>query len=93
MPLAVGPEGHGGRSKCKRWLTYPTLKTVSPFQEKSGPKGAEGTETKSVGSVAIGVYMRYFLAGGGVIVLLLWMLLNVMAQVLFTGSDYWLSFW
>ncbi|KAG0716160.1 Multidrug resistance-associated protein 4 [Chionoecetes opilio] len=60
----------------------------TPVKDRSG-----GAEIRSHGSVQSGVYLRYFLAGGGWCIFLLLLLLNVVAQILFSSIDYWLAYW
>lgn len=60
----------------------------------SNEKGRSGgAEIRSHGSVKAGVYIRYFLAGGGWLVFVLLLLVNVLAQVVFSSIDYWLAYW
>lgn len=66
--------------------------------EDSGNKdksdeGQVGTEVRSIGSVKAGVYLEYFLAGGGWCLLITLFVANIITQVLFSGTDYWLSYW
>ena len=59
--------------------------------EENKPQAAE--ESKSIGKVGFRVYLSYFLAGGGWLFLILLFLANIITQVLFSGSDYWLAYW
>ena len=48
---------------------------------------------RSSGSVKAAVYYRYFSSGGGLSSLLLCVVTNILCQVLYSGSDLWLSHW
>ncbi|KAL5284866.1 ABCC4.2 family protein [Megaselia abdita] len=50
-------------------------------------------ETQQVGSIGLGLYKRYFTAGGGPFFLFITGLSIIVAQVLASGGDYFLSYW
>ncbi|GFN98107.1 multidrug resistance-associated protein 4 [Plakobranchus ocellatus] len=50
-------------------------------------------EERAQGSVGFKVYVDYFRAGTGIFKFLLLILVNVMAQACYVGSDWWLSRW
>ncbi|KAK8736319.1 hypothetical protein OTU49_004939, partial [Cherax quadricarinatus] len=57
------------------------------------PEDSTRSETRAEGSVRGAVYLEYFLAGGGWILLIILFIANVLTQVIFSGTDYWLSYW
>nr|XP_045582319.1 ATP-binding cassette sub-family C member 4-like isoform X3 [Procambarus clarkii] len=61
--------------------------------EKDEPEQVTNAESRSQGSVKGAIYLDYFLAGGGWILLIILSISNVLTQVLFSGTDYWLSYW
>lgn len=70
------------------------LKDMDDGADKDGAEeGQDGAEVRSVGSVKASIYLQYFLAGGGWFLLIVLCLANVITQVLFSGTDYWLSYW
>lgn len=70
------------------------LKDMDDGADKDGAEEAQdGAEVRSVGSVKASIYLQYFLAGGGWFLLIVLFLANVLTQVLFSGTDYWLSYW
>ncbi|KAA0201410.1 hypothetical protein HAZT_HAZT009513, partial [Hyalella azteca] len=50
-------------------------------------------EKRSVGSVSSAVYLQYFLNGGSMAWLILLILSNLITQVAYSGSDFWLALW
>jgi ATP-binding cassette subfamily C (CFTR/MRP) protein 4 len=50
-------------------------------------------EQSSSGTVKWSLYANYFKAGSGIVTFIVLVLSNVITQVLFTGSDYFLNFW
>ena len=58
--------------------------TDDPKQEK---------EMRSSGSVKAAVYYKYFTSGGGLFSLVFSIVMNIICQVLYSGSDLWLSYW
>lgn len=50
-------------------------------------------EQKKLGSVGIGIYFRYFKAGGSYVIIFLLIVGFLVTQVLFNFTDYWLSQW
>ncbi|XP_066976379.1 ATP-binding cassette sub-family C member 4-like isoform X2 [Macrobrachium rosenbergii] len=51
------------------------------------------SEVRSQGSVKGEVYVKYCRAGGSWCLIIILFTLNVTTQVLFSGTDYWLSYW
>ncbi|EFX68457.1 ATP-binding cassette, sub-family C, member 4 [Daphnia pulex] len=56
-------------------------------------KPAFAEESRSSGSVSLKVYWEYFRSGGSCIYLLLFTFTCLLTQILFSGSDYWLTLW
>ncbi|XP_023930136.1 multidrug resistance-associated protein 4 isoform X1 [Lingula anatina] len=54
---------------------------------------AQEEEQRAEGSVGWKIYRDYFKAGGGCCVFLLLVTLNILAQVAYVMSDWWLSYW
>ncbi|KAK2715107.1 hypothetical protein QYM36_009933, partial [Artemia franciscana] len=50
-------------------------------------------EMRTRGNITMATYKNYFLAGGGWIVMVLLVICNLITQVLFSGSEYWLTYW
>ncbi|CAK6978676.1 ATP-binding cassette sub-family C member 4-like [Scomber scombrus] len=50
-------------------------------------------ETRVVGNVSRHIYLKYFTAGGHVLLLLAIVLLSVIAEVAYIGQDWWLVYW
>nr|XP_006639066.1 PREDICTED: multidrug resistance-associated protein 4 [Lepisosteus oculatus] len=50
-------------------------------------------ETRSEGTIGVKVYWKYFAAGAHILVLLILVLLNVLAQAMYVLQDWWLSYW
>jgi ATP-binding cassette subfamily C (CFTR/MRP) protein 4 len=46
-----------------------------------------------VGSVNLLLYWQYFKAGGNAFVVVFMVLVNLLCQVLYSGSDIWISYW
>ncbi|XP_057378654.1 ATP-binding cassette sub-family C member 4-like [Daphnia carinata] len=65
----------------------------SSVKEKKEEKPTFAEETRSSGSVSAKVYWEYLRSGGNCLSLLTISIICVFTQVLFSGSDYWLSLW
>lgn len=50
-------------------------------------------ERRETGSIGLSLYKKYFTAGGGCFVITITAFFCVLAQVLASGSDYYLSYW
>ena len=59
--------------------------------DKKDPKAVK--EQRSIGSVKASLYTKYFTSGGGWTHLTFMILMNVICQALYSGSDIWLSYW
>lgn len=60
-------------------------------KDSGAPKATE--ETTKSGGVKWSLYWKYFSAGASFFVLFLLVLFCILAQVLFSGADWWLNFW
>ncbi|CAL4094228.1 unnamed protein product, partial [Meganyctiphanes norvegica] len=67
--------------------------TKEKLKDMDDNNDGQQLESKSVGQVSKRVYLDYFLAGGGWILLIILFIGNISCQALFTGSDWWLSYW
>ena len=63
--------------------------------EKSPPSDdpKQVKEMRSSGSVKAAIYYKYFTSGGGFFSLAFSVVMNIICQVLYSGSDLWLSYW
>ena len=60
-------------------------------EEKTTPTQVK--EHRSSGSVKFKVYANYFRSGGNWFAVIFMFFMNILCQVLYSGSDIWLSFW
>ena len=74
--------------------TKASRETESGEAREEEPKSAKIVqEVGATGSVSGSVYLKYFTTGGGWVSVILLVLLNVVNQTLYSGSDVWLSHW
>ena len=74
--------------------TEASRETESGERREEEPKSAKiVAEVGATGSVSGSVYLKYFTTGGGRVSVILLVLLNVVNQTLYSGSDVWLSHW
>ncbi|KAK3096011.1 hypothetical protein FSP39_021917 [Pinctada imbricata] len=57
------------------------------------PVQTQEEEERKEGTVGLKVYYEYFKAGAGVFKFIILVLLNLIAQAAYVGSDWWLSYW
>ncbi|XP_061652405.1 multidrug resistance-associated protein 4 isoform X1 [Phyllopteryx taeniolatus] len=50
-------------------------------------------ETRAQGSIGLNMYMKYLRAGASILVVVVVMLLNILAQVAYIVQDWWLAYW
>ncbi|KAI3366042.1 hypothetical protein L3Q82_009871, partial [Scortum barcoo] len=50
-------------------------------------------ESRAQGTIGVSLYVKYLTAGANVVVLLVVMLLNILAQVAYIMQDWWLAYW
>ena len=60
---------------------------------KSRNQASTFDETKSSQNLSRGLYWKYIRAGSNCCSLFVLILANILAQICFNGSDYWLQFW
>ncbi|XP_065369875.1 probable multidrug resistance-associated protein lethal(2)03659 [Calliphora vicina] len=65
--------------------------TVESVELNNAPKQLE--ESKVEGKIGLKLYKKYFSSGGGYLVLAVMTFLCLAAQILASGSDYFLSYW
>ncbi|XP_053212746.1 ATP-binding cassette sub-family C member 4-like [Panonychus citri] len=107
-PMGVGlaitqnqPSGKAPQERKKLERSDSTISTISISSEIADtieeqvtldePRIAE--ESKSTGGVASWVYWAYIKAGANVFTIIICILLNLVSQLLFNGTDIWLSVW
>lgn len=81
----------GSSSKSGKSLSQTQeIQTIirQPLQQ---PMNAD--ELRSVGDIGLSLYWKYIRAGSNCCSLLFIIILNLVTQFLFTGSDYWLQYW
>ncbi|KAF2353844.1 ABC transporter type 1 transmembrane domain [Trinorchestia longiramus] len=61
--------------------------------EEKSPDDKKYNELRSTGAVTGKIYLKYFLNAGHWILCLLLVFLNIATQVVFSSTDYWLSYW
>ena len=72
--------------------TYDELKPTDPdFQEDD--HDYNDNATNKAGKTSTKIYWVYLRSGAGIIMLPILLVSNMVTQVVFTGSDYWLSQW
>ena len=57
------------------------------------PVQLQEEEERQTGTVGLRVYVEYFKAGAGIFKFLLLVIFNIIAQVTYIMSDWWLSRW
>ena len=62
-------------------------------EKKLQEQPAVEKETKSVGSVNLNLYWKYFKAGGNAFAVIFMLVVNLVCQLLYSGSDIWISYW
>merc|ERR1719270_1860103 len=75
-------------------MSHCDMDSVTGKNEKSlkeDPKQVK--EQRSTGSVKASVYSKYFTSGGGWISVIFMIVINIICQALYSGSDIWLSYW
>lgn len=50
-------------------------------------------ETQEVGNIGIGLYKKYFKAGGGLCIFLVMLIFCILSQILASAGDYFLAYW
>ena len=70
---------------------YDMIKSEDTGKEISAPEQVK--EQRSSGSVKFKVYKDYFRSGSNWFAVIFMFFMNILCQVLYSGSDIWLSFW
>ncbi|XP_042212324.1 ATP-binding cassette sub-family C member 4-like isoform X2 [Homarus americanus] len=73
--------------------SQPLLNDTDDGAEKDESQDNTNSEMRSEGSVKGTIYLEYFLAGGGWVLVIILFVSSIATQVLFSGTDYWLSYW
>ncbi|KAF3706362.1 Multidrug resistance-associated protein 4 [Channa argus] len=50
-------------------------------------------ESRAQGTIGVGLYFKYLRAGASIVLLLIVILLNILAQVAYIMQDWWLAYW
>ncbi|XP_071321050.1 ATP-binding cassette sub-family C member 4-like [Trachinotus anak] len=50
-------------------------------------------ESRAQGNIGVGLYVKYLRAGANIVVLLIVLLFNILAQVAYIMQDWWLAYW
>uniref|UniRef100_UPI0037E899EE ATP-binding cassette sub-family C member 4-like n=1 Tax=Semicossyphus pulcher TaxID=241346 RepID=UPI0037E899EE len=50
-------------------------------------------ESRAQGTIGVGLYMKYLRAGGSILVLLIVLVVNILAQGAYILQDWWLAYW
>lgn len=53
----------------------------------------ENQESRNIGTISYRTYWQYFSAGGSVCFFLATAFMLILAQVITSGADYWVTFW
>uniref|UniRef100_A0A671PT03 Cystic fibrosis transmembrane conductance regulator n=1 Tax=Sinocyclocheilus anshuiensis TaxID=1608454 RepID=A0A671PT03_9TELE len=61
--------------------------------KEAEPVHTMAEETRTEGTIGLRMYWKYFRAGANVIMLILFVLLNLLAQAFYILHDWWLSYW
>ncbi|XP_064120685.1 ATP-binding cassette sub-family C member 4-like [Macrobrachium nipponense] len=82
---------------CRRLHRKMQIRLLSDTDDNANNEQPEreqpDSEVRSKGSVKGEVYVKYCRAGGSWCLIIILFILNVTTQVLFSGTDYWLSYW
>uniref|UniRef100_A0A671PXA5 Cystic fibrosis transmembrane conductance regulator n=1 Tax=Sinocyclocheilus anshuiensis TaxID=1608454 RepID=A0A671PXA5_9TELE len=97
-----GEKGEAPRSPRSRTLSQNPVRShstsVLSVKDESDQLPAEpvhtmAEETRTEGTIGLRMYWKYFRAGANVIMLILFVLLNLLAQAFYILHDWWLSYW
>jgi len=77
----------------KKYLLYGLLMFSYLPQIEKEAKSAFAEESRSTGAISLNDYWQYFRAGAGYLSLISFSITFLIAQLLFLGSDYWLTLW
>jgi len=76
----------------KNNLSYASDEPVCASKE-SVYKNNDDEETIMEGHVSVGIYVKYFRAGGGIFISLMVFLIAIISRLCLTGADWWLGVW
>lgn len=91
-----GEDGAMSRSRSGSRINRQNSLSSSVSLEEAGAEGdnpMEVAEKRSEGSVSLSLYSKYFKAGGGFCFFYVMVVFCVMAQLLASGGDFFLSYW
>ncbi|XP_028175944.1 probable multidrug resistance-associated protein lethal(2)03659 [Ostrinia furnacalis] len=81
------------RQRTMSVKSYSSVSTVNEIGNVDNVEEEEDAELTGSGRVSASVYVKYFRAGGGWCMLLFTVLSIIMAQVITSASDLWLTHW
>ncbi|XP_050968338.1 multidrug resistance-associated protein 4 [Labeo rohita] len=97
-----GEKGEAPRSPRSRTLSQNSVRSHSSSilsvkddsdQLPAEPVQTVAEETRLEGTIGLRMYWKYFKAGANIIMLILLVLLNLLAQIFYILQDWWLSYW
>uniref|UniRef100_A0A671RW81 Multidrug resistance-associated protein 4 n=1 Tax=Sinocyclocheilus anshuiensis TaxID=1608454 RepID=A0A671RW81_9TELE len=97
-----GEKGEAPRSPRSRTLSQNSVRShsssVLSVKNESNqlpvePVHTVAEETRTEGTIGLHMYWKYFRAGANVLMLILLVLLNLLAQTFYILHDWWLSYW
>uniref|UniRef100_A0A673J693 Multidrug resistance-associated protein 4 n=1 Tax=Sinocyclocheilus rhinocerous TaxID=307959 RepID=A0A673J693_9TELE len=97
-----GEKGEAPRSPRSRTLSQNSVRShsssVLSVKDESDqlpvePVHTVAEETRTEGTIGLHMYWKYFRAGANVLMLILLVLLNLLAQTFYILHDWWLSYW
>jgi len=93
--IMSGSDDEGDMEILRETPTKERLLHESPVivtrRKSSAPKVVE--EARASGNVKLSLYWKYFQAGSNCCTFSFLIFTNIVTQILFTGSDWWLNFW
>lgn len=84
---------HEQDQPLQKMLWQMSVSSLESVVDENHPKPQQVAEMQTVGSVSSKVYSAYLRSGGNCCVILTVTLLFVMAQMLASGCDYWITVW
>ncbi|XP_016967737.1 probable multidrug resistance-associated protein lethal(2)03659 [Drosophila biarmipes] len=84
-------EEQENQDSCRKALTENINKSKEAIDDSYSKKTIK--ELQESGGIGLGIYKKYFKAGGGLSSFLIMISCSVLAQILVTGGDYFLTYW
>ncbi|XP_031416224.1 ATP-binding cassette sub-family C member 4-like isoform X2 [Clupea harengus] len=89
----LGPSSSRTVSQSSMLSHGSSLLSVMDAAEQCAVEPTVGEESRSEGTVALGLYVKYYRAGANVFMLLVLVLLNLLAHITYILQDWWLAYW